>query len=61
MADAGAGIDIVVAEGGAHQLLDEEDLLVGAARRGDGADRFTAIFGLDALELAGRVIDRLFP
>ena len=61
VADAGAGIDIVVAEGGAHQLLDEEDLLVGAARRGDGADRFTAVLGLDALELAGRVVDRLFP
>ena len=39
VADAGAGIDIVVAEAGADQLLDEEGLLVGAARRGDAADR----------------------
>ena len=61
VADAGAGVDIVVAEAGAHQLLDEIDLLIGAARRGDGADRLPAILGLDALELAGGVVDRLLP
>src|SRR5262249_61985072 len=61
VADAGAGVDIVVAEGRAHQLLDEESLFVGAARRGDPADRTSAVFRLDAFELGGRVVDGLFP
>ena len=52
MADARAGVDIVVAEAGAHQLLDQEHFLVGAARRGDRAERVAAVFRLDALELA---------
>ena len=39
VADAGAGVDVVVAEGGPHHLLDDVDLLVGAARRRDAADR----------------------
>lgn len=50
MADAGAGIDIVIAETGADQLLDEEGLLVGAARRGDAADRIPAVLILDTAE-----------
>ena len=54
MADAGAGVDIVVAEAGADQLLDEIGLLVGAARRGDAADRVLAVLVLDAAELAWR-------
>ena len=61
VADAGAGIDVVVAEAGAHQLLDQEGLLIGAARRGDAADRALAVFRLDALEFGGRVGDRLVP
>ena len=61
MADARAGIDVVVAEAGADQLLDEEGLLVGAARRGDAADRALAVLRLDALELGGGVGDRLVP
>ena len=61
MADARAGVDIVVAEAGADQLLDEIGLFIGAARRGDAADRALAIFGLDALELRGGVVDRLVP
>ena len=61
MADPRAGIDIVVAEAGADQLLDEEGLLVGAARRGDAADRALAIFGLDAAELGRGMRDRLVP
>ena len=43
MADPGAGIDIVVAEAGAHQLLHQEGLFVRAARRGDAADRRPAV------------------
>ena len=61
VADAGAGVDVVVAEGGAHQLLDEVGLFVRAARRGDAADGVAAVLRLDALELAGGVADRLVP
>ena len=61
VADARASVDIVVAEGSADQLLHEEGLLVGAARGGDAADGAAAVFRLDALELGGRVVDRLFP
>ena len=61
MAHPRAGIDIVVAEGRAHELLHQEGLFVGAARGGDAADGAPAIFRLDALELRGRVVDRLFP
>ena len=43
VADAGAGIDVVVAEGGAHQLLHQEGLLVGAAGGGDAADGVAAV------------------
>ena len=61
MADARAGVDIVVAEGRADHLLHHEGLFVGAARRGDAADRALAVFRLDALELGRRVLDRLVP
>ncbi len=61
MADPRASIDIVVAEGGAHELLHEEGLFVCAARRGDAADGAAAIFRPDALELGGGIVDRLFP
>ena len=55
MADAGAGIDIVVAEAGADQLLDEIGFFIGAARRGDAADRIAAVLILDAAEFGGRM------
>ena len=61
MADAGAGVDVVVAEAGADQLLDEEGLLVGAARRSDAADGALARLRLDAAELRCRPADRLVP
>ncbi|MCY1411168.1 hypothetical protein D9M71_265500 [compost metagenome] len=61
MADAGAGVDVVVAEGGAHQLLHQVGLFVGAAAGGDAADGVAPVLHLDAAELAGRVVDRLFP
>ena len=61
MADAGAGIDVVVAEAAADQLLDEIGLLVGAARRGDAADRQPAVLGLQALELGRDPVDRDLP
>ena len=61
MADARAGVDVVVAKTLPHQLLDEIGLLVGAARRGDAADRAAAMLVLDAAELAGDVRERFFP
>lgn len=61
MAHAGAGVDVVGAEGGAHQLLHQPGFLVGAARRGDAADRVAAVLALDAAEFGSRVLDRLFP
>ena len=61
MADAGAGVDVVVLEGGADHLLHHEDFLVGAARGGDAADRGAAILLLDRLEARGGVADRLIP
>jgi hypothetical protein len=61
MTDAGAGIDIVVAEATTHQLLHQIGLLVGAARRGDAADRQTAMLLLQALELRGDPADRRLP
>ena len=61
VADARAGVDVVVAERGAHQLLHQVGFFVGAARRGDAADRVAAVLRLDALELAGGVVDRLVP
>src|SRR2546430_7069588 len=61
MAYARAGVDVVGAEGRAHQLLHQEGLLVGAARGGDAADRVAAVLRLDAPQLAGGVADRLVP
>ena len=55
MADARAGIDVVVAEAGADELLHQERLFIGAARRGDAADGILAVLGLDALELGGGI------
>ena len=61
MADASASVDVVVAERGADHLLDDIDLLVGAAAGGDRADRAAPGLGLDALEFAGGVVDRFLP
>ena len=61
VADAGAGIDVVVAEGGAHQLLDEVGLLVGAARRGDAADRVLPYLAWMRLNSRRGMVDRLVP
>src|SRR5690606_20413209 len=61
MTHAGTGVDVVVAETGTHQLLDEEGLLVGAARRRDAAHRTPSVLRLDPAELGGRMADRLVP
>src|SRR5580658_4486505 len=61
MTNARASIDIIVAERRANHLLHEVGLFVGAARRGDAADGIPPVLGLNTLELAGRVINRLVP
>ena len=61
MAHSGAGIDVVVAERRAHQLLHEIGVFIGAARRGDAADAVPPIGRLQALELGGGVADRFVP
>ncbi len=61
MADPGAGVHIVRAEGRAHHLLDGEHLLVGAARRRDPADGSGTIAVLDGPQPGGGVRDRLLP
>ena len=53
VADPGAGVDVVVAERRAHHLLDDVDLFVGAARRGDAADRADAVLGPGSRGTAG--------
>lgn len=61
MADPRAGVDVVVAEGRAHQFLDQVRLFVGAAAGGDTADGIAPVLELDAPELAGGVGYRLVP
>src|SRR5580698_6834884 len=61
MANARASIHIVIAERRADHLLYQVGFFVGAARRGDAADGIPPVLGLDALELAGRVINGLVP
>src|SRR5690606_34211425 len=59
--DARARVDVVVAERGADELLNEIGLLVRAARRRDAADCADAVLRLDLLELLRRERDRLLP
>src|SRR5258706_1065517 len=61
MADARAGVDVVVAEASADQLLHHEDFFVGAARRRDAADGIAAVLRLNSLEPRGGEIERLIP
>ena len=61
VADARTGIDVVVAECGAHEFLHQPGFLVGAARGRDAADRVAPVLALDAAELAGSVCDGFFP
>src|SRR5690606_37481477 len=61
VADARAGVDVVGAEGRAHQLLHQVGFFVGAARRGQAADGVASILGLNALEFGGGMVDGLVP
>eukprot|EP00043_Microstomoeca_roanoka_P029777 m.23135 g.23135 ORF g.23135 m.23135 type:complete len:565 (+) comp9442_c0_seq1:265-1959(+) len=61
VADAGAGIGVVVLEHRAGQLLHEVGFLVRAARRGDDADRLAAMLVDQALHAVRGEGHRLFP
>ncbi len=61
MADAGAGVDIVVAESAADQLLHQIGFFIGAAGGGDAADRIAAILLLYALEFRRGEAECLVP
>ena len=61
MTNARAGVDVVVAERGAHQFLHEKSFLVGASRGRNRADRAAPVLFLDALELRRGVFDRVAP
>ena len=61
MADAGAGVGVVVAEHPARQFLDQVGFLVGAARGRNNADQFAPVRSLQAAELGGDMGDRLVP
>ena len=61
VADAGAGIDVVVAETRADQLLHQIGFFIGAARGGDATNCIAAMFSLNALELLGRKGERFVP
>ncbi len=61
VADAGASVDVVVAEGGANHALHDVDFLVGRARGRDAADGALAVLCLHRLEAVGGVLDGLVP
>ena len=53
MADPGAGVDVVGTQGGTNHLLDNIDLFVGTAGRGNPAQGIDAVLSLDRLETIG--------
>jgi len=59
--DARAGVDVIVAKAGANKLLNQIAFFIGAARRGDAADRTATVFRLDFLEALCGKGDRLLP
>ena len=61
MADAGAGVDIVIAKASAHHFLHQIDLFVGAATRRNGANASASILGLNSFKALGGIVDRLVP
>ncbi len=61
MAQPGAVIDIVGAEAGAHQLLEQIGLFVGALCGAETGQRLDALFVADPDEALGGDVERLFP
>ncbi len=56
-----AGVHVVGSEGGADQLLNQERLLVGAARGSNSAHRVGTVLRLNSPDLARGVTDRFLP
>src|SRR5579883_2405136 len=54
-------VDIVGAEAGAHQLLEEVSLFIRALGRAEANERATAMLVANALQARRRAIERLFP
>ena len=61
MANAGAGVDVVVAEGRSDEFLDQIRLLIRAAGRSDATNRATTVLFLNAPEFASGVGERFLP
>ena len=61
VAQAGAVVDVVGAEAGPDQLLEEVGLLVGALRRSEAGDRAGTVAVVDRLEPGGGEIECLVP
>ena len=59
--DARAGVDVVIAEARANELLNKITFLVRAARRGDATDGAATVFCLDLLKPSGGEGNRLVP
>src|ERR1044072_643433 len=60
-AGPGAVIDVVAAEAGAHQLLEQVGLRVGAFRRAEPGERLRPVAVADLHQAARRALHRLFP
>ena len=57
----GAAVHVIGPDGRAHQLLEQVQLLVGAARRDEPRDRGRAVLGLDGLQPADHDVHRFEP
>src|SRR4029078_965791 len=60
MAKARAVVDVVRAKAGAHQLLEEVRLLVGALRRAEDGERIAVLLA-DLFQAGSSKVQRLFP
>src|SRR5262245_64065208 len=61
MTEPRAVIDVVGAEAGAHQLLEEISLLVRALGRAEARERLRTVAVANCLEAAGGAVKRLLP
>src|SRR5438552_2079108 len=61
MAKARAMVDVVRAEAGAHQLLEEVGFLVRALGAAEAGERIRAVAVADLLQAVRREIERFFP
>ena len=61
MADTRAIVDVVGADGGAHQPLHHPTVLIGGARGGKAGDCVRAMVALDPRELGDNPLEGLIP